>query len=96
MPGELIENMSDWGDFANFPNLITGDWFWTGILLVMFFIVYFALINNKKTVKESVIASLFLTTIVALIASFIPLINFNIFIYLLTVLSFSTIAFFKA
>lgn len=92
-PGDLIKNMTEFTDYVEFPNLVTGGWYWTTILLVLFFILYFTLLK-RNTPKASAFASLFVCSLVGLIFSFVGLIPFFIFTQMLILLAFGSVIFF--
>lgn len=95
MVGELLDNVTSFDGLMEFPNLVTGGWYWTTSVLILFFILFFAF-NKRFSTKASAIGSAFVCTLTSVFFAFANLINFSLFAQLLIILCVSMIVFYDS
>lgn len=82
-------NITNYTDFFAFANTASAGWFFTIILLLMFFVGYF---NFAKTnsFNMSIVASAFICVVTGLLLSIMGLVDFSVFVRFLILLAAST------
>jgi hypothetical protein len=77
-------DITNFSQFFALPNVSTGGWFWTAVVLLFFFVLYFNISRTNST-KASVLASSFIATLAALLLSFVGFVDFLLFVRFLVI-----------
>jgi hypothetical protein len=67
--------INNFNDFLQYPNIVTGNWFWTFVIIAQFMIIFVVTKNNYLTERSFAVASFlcFLSAIILYAMSFITM-----------------------